>query len=180
MIAVSDAVKAAYNDGQTNSYSRFKSRRSRRAFRADNGPGTVRVEGRTIILPRKRGGRVEMAERLRFSGSIREVTITQDGGRWFACITVKTDAEPAPKRDAPIEGVDVGVRKLAVCSDGRAFAYPNALDRLDRKIDRLNARIEESSNEYGKNPQVQPPRASLRPPPQDVRQARVHAVRRQA
>ena len=48
-------------------------------------------------------------------------------------------------------GVDVGVRKVAVCSDGRAFAYPDALDRLDRKIDRVNAKIDKSRNEYGKN-----------------------------
>ena len=151
VIAVSDAVKTAYNDGQSNSYPRFKSRRSRRAFRADNGPGTIRCEDRTIVLPRKMGGTVRMAERLRFSGSIREVTIVQDGGRWFACVAVKTADTPAPKRRTPIVGVDVGVRKLAVCSDGRAFAYPGALDRLDRKIDRLNAKIDKSRNEYGKN-----------------------------
>ena len=75
------------------------------------------------------GVRVEMAERLRFAGSIREVTITQDGGRWFACITVKKDEQPAPKRAAPIEIVDVGVRKLAVYSDGRVVAYPAALEQ---------------------------------------------------
>ena len=149
--AVEDAVAAYYNSAQPNDAPRFKGRRSRRAFRADNGPDTVHVDGREIVLPKKMGGRVEMAERLRFAGSIREVTITQDGGRWFACITVRTDDEPAPQRDAPIEGVDVGVRKLAVCSDGRNFSYPDALDRLDRKIDRLNARIDKSKNEYGKN-----------------------------
>ena len=149
--AVSDAVKAAYNDGQPNAAPTFKGRRSRSAFRADNGPGTIRCEDRTIVLPKKMGGRVEMAERLRFAGSIREVTIVQDGGRWFACVTVKTGERPAPKRAAPVEGVDVGVRKLAVCSDGRNFSYPDALDRLDRKIDRLNARIDKSKNEYGKN-----------------------------
>lgn len=34
--------------------------RSRRAFRADNGPRTVRCEDRIIILPRKIGRAVEM------------------------------------------------------------------------------------------------------------------------
>ena len=151
VIAVSDAVKAAYNDGQTNSYPRFKSRRSRRAFRADNGPGTVRCEDRTIILPRKMGRRVEMAERLRFAGSIREVTIVQDGGRWFACVAVKTNDEPAPQRAAPVEGVDVGVRKLAVVSDGRVADFPRKIASVDRRLNRMNAKIDKSRNEYGRN-----------------------------
>ena len=149
--AVDRAVAAYYNRAQENEAPTFKGQRSRRSFRTDNGPGTIRCEDSTIVLPRKMGGTVEMVERLRFAGSIREVTITQDDGRWFACITVRTDAEPAPERAAPVEGVDVGVRKLAVISDGRAFAYPTALDRLDRKIDRLNARIDKSKNEYGKS-----------------------------
>ena len=80
-----NAVTAYYNRTQANEAPRFESRRSRRAFRADSGPGTVRCEDKTIVLPRKIGGAVEMAERLPFAGSVREVTIAQDGGRWFAC-----------------------------------------------------------------------------------------------
>ena len=86
--SVENAVTAYYNRAQANDAPRFEGRQSRRSFHADNGPDTIRVDGREIILPKKMGGRVEMAERLRFAGSIREVTITQDGGRWFACITV--------------------------------------------------------------------------------------------
>ena len=162
--AVENAVAAYYNRAHANEAPHFKSRRSRRAFRADNGPGTVRCEDRTIILPRKMGGTVEMSERLRFAGSIREVTITQDGGRWFACVAVRTDDRPAPKRAAPIEIVDVGVRKLAVVSDGRVADFPRKIvsdgrvadfprkiASVDRRLNRLNARIDKSRNEYGKN-----------------------------
>ena len=47
---------------------------------------------------------MSMAESLRFAGSVREVTIAQDGGRWFLCTSVQTDYERAPKRDARVEG----------------------------------------------------------------------------
>lgn len=50
------------------------------------------------------GGRVSMAESLRFADSVREVTIAQDGGRWFLCTSVQTDYERAPKQDVRVEG----------------------------------------------------------------------------
>ena len=45
-------------------FPRFKRRRHEEGFRADNGPATVRVDGRTVILPRI--GRVAMVEQLGF------------------------------------------------------------------------------------------------------------------
>ena len=54
--AVENAVAAYYNRAQANDAPRFKGRRSRRSFQADNGPDTVRVDGREMILPKKEGG----------------------------------------------------------------------------------------------------------------------------
>ncbi len=56
---------------------------SGRGFRADNGLCTVRVDGKVAILPKI--GPVQMVERLRFAGSIREVIINRTAGTWFAC-----------------------------------------------------------------------------------------------
>ena len=84
-------LRAGQPAGRRVGFPRFKRRKHEQGFRADNGPGTVRVDGKTVILPRI--GRVGMVEELRFSGSIREVTVNR---------TV---------------GVDVGVGTLAVCAD---------------------------------------------------------------
>ena len=51
---------------------------------------TVRVDGKTVVLPKI--GRVAMVEELRFRGSIREVTINRTAGTWFACFCVEDGA----------------------------------------------------------------------------------------
>ena len=69
-----------------------------------------------------------MREDLRFEGSIREVTIVQDAGRWFACVTVRTSDLPLPLTQTFRVGVDVGVKTLATCSDGTAVRQPSCLE----------------------------------------------------
>ena len=150
VIAVGDAVKAWKSDKQANHFPVFKSRRRhRRAFRADNGPDTVRCVGNRIQLAKI--GAVKMREELRFEGSIREVTIVQDAGRWFACVTVRTADLPLPLTQTFRVGVDVGVKTLATCSDGRRFDNPRALKRNERKLRRVDKSIARSRNVHGKN-----------------------------
>ena len=59
-------------------FPRFKRRRHEQGFRADNGPDTVRVAGKAVIMPKI--GSVAMVEELRWHGSIREVTINRTAG----------------------------------------------------------------------------------------------------
>ena len=59
-------VKAGQRSGRRVGFPRFKRRKHEQGFRADNGPDTVRVDGRVVILPKI--GRVAMAEGLRFRG----------------------------------------------------------------------------------------------------------------
>ena len=80
-------VKAGQRSGRRVGFPRFKRRRHEQGFRADNGPDTVRVDGKAVILPKI--GRVAMVEDLRFRGSIREVTINRTAGTWFACFCVE-------------------------------------------------------------------------------------------
>ena len=72
-------VKAGQRSGRRIGFPRFKRRRHEQGFRADNGPDTVRVDGKVVILPKI--GRVAMVEDLRFRGSIREVPSTGRLGR---------------------------------------------------------------------------------------------------
>ena len=72
-------VKAGLRSGRRVGFPRFKRRRHEQGFRADNGPDTVRVDGKTVILPKI--GMVAMVEDLRFRGSIREGPSTGRLGR---------------------------------------------------------------------------------------------------
>ena len=92
--------------------------------------------GRTVILPRI--GRVTMVEHLRFSGRIDEVTVNRTAGRWFACFSVETGEPLPPVKDGPTVGVDVGIEKLAVCSDGTVVENPKALKPALRRLRNLD------------------------------------------
>ena len=91
------AVKAGGRSGRRCGFPRFKRRKHEQGFRADNGPDTVRVDGKTVVLPKI--GCVAMVEELRFRGSIREVTINRTAGTWFASFVRRgRPAGPAGER----------------------------------------------------------------------------------
>ena len=115
-------VKTGQRPSRRVGFPRFKRRKHEQGFRADNGPDTVGVEGKAVVLPRI--GRVAMVEQLRFRGSIREVTVNRTAGVWFACFCVEDGQEPPPIRGGPTVGVDVGVGSMAVCSDGTTVDNP--------------------------------------------------------
>ena len=83
-------VKAGLRSGRRVGFPRFKRRRHEQGFRADNGPDTVRVDGKVVILPKI--GRIAMVEDLRFRGSIREVTVNRTARTWFACFCIYRSA----------------------------------------------------------------------------------------
>ena len=144
------AVKAGKHPGRRVGFPRFKRRKHEQGFRADNGPDTVRVDGKTVLLP-KALGRVAMLEELRWTGSIREVTINRTAGVWFASFTVE-DGQPAPPvKDGPTIDVDVGVGTLAVCSNGLQVENPKALKGALRRLRRMDKAIARSRNVHGRS-----------------------------
>ena len=58
--------------------------------------------------------------------------------RWFAAVTVETGDEPPTKRVGAT--VDVGVKTLAVCSDGIEYSNPKPLKRSLGRLARLQRR----------------------------------------
>ena len=134
--------------GQRVGFPRFKRRRHEQGFRADNGPDTVRTDGRTVLLPKI--GRVAMVEDLRFTGSIREVMVNQTAGVWFACFCIEDGQAPPEVTEGPTIGVDVGVGTVAVCSDGMVVGNPRALARGLRGLRQVDRAIARSRNVHGK------------------------------
>jgi putative transposase len=92
-------LKSGRPSGRRVGFPRYKRRKHEQGFRADNGPDTVRVDGKAVILPRT--GRVGMVERLRFVGSIREVTINRTAGVWFASSAWRTGRKLLPSKMVP-------------------------------------------------------------------------------
>ncbi|GHO64800.1 transposase [Ktedonobacter sp. SOSP1-52] len=106
-------------------YPRFKSKK--RAIGGARFTGTIRVYPDAIQLPRLGLLRLKEHDYVPMSVKISSATISEHGGRWYVSICVHEEqAEPMPANGEVI-GVDLGIKTLAVVSDGRTFDNPKAL-----------------------------------------------------
>lgn len=132
--------------GQKPGYPRFKKKGARDSFRADNGPRTssghaVECDGKTIKL--SMCGVVKMREQLRFSGRTIAATVSKQADGWYVAILVDTNDCLSGPLDRGAVGVDLGIKQLAILSDGAVFpslkphrAAHRRLVRLSRSLSR--------------------------------------------
>ena len=116
-------------------FPRFKSRKDKQNFLC---PQHCRVdfEKGTITIPKAKD--IPAVLHRRFKGTVKTVTISMTPSeRYFASVLVDTSMQgmkpSEPRRDTTV-GIDLGIKSLAVCSDGRTFANPK---NLQRSLDRL-------------------------------------------
>ena len=123
-----------------------KKGRCKDAFYVSNDK--FRLDGKRVRLPRI--GWMKMRESLRLDGKIVGATVSRIADRWFLSVQVETEVfplqqvqgRPSPsKTQAAVVGVDLGLKHLAVLSDGRTFDNPKPLRRALRKLRRLNRRL---------------------------------------
>lgn len=121
--------------GKLVGFPQFKARERSRAAWAYT-TGAFGVADRTgVKLPRI--GRVHTHERVAErigAGRIVRATVSRSAGRWFVVFTVeRADAFLAAPKGPPI-GVDLGVKTLAVVSDGRRIQNPKHLANAQRRL----------------------------------------------
>ncbi|GHO80536.1 transposase [Ktedonobacter sp. SOSP1-85] len=113
-------------------YPRFKSKK--RGLGGARFTGTIRVSPDAIQLPRLGLLRLKEHNYVPMNAKIGSATIYEHSGRWYVSICVHEEQlEPTPATGEVI-GVDLGIKTLAVVSDGRTFDNPKA---LRKKITRL-------------------------------------------
>ena len=83
-------------------------------------------------------------------GQVRNVTVSQAGGKWFASIQTQREVEtPLPASETAI-GIDVGIARFATMSDGSHVAalnsFKNHQQRLARYQRRMSRKVKFSSN----------------------------------
>jgi len=122
--------------------------RSRDACRFTTGAIRVEPDRHHVVLPRL--GRIrthestrKLARRLeQGTARILAATISRQGGRWFVSFTCQVQrAVPGPHRPGWRVGVDVGIRHLAVLSDGRRVPNPAPLQQAQRRLRRRNRQL---------------------------------------
>lgn len=127
--------------GEKPGFPKYKSKkRSRNTFTMR---GCIHVYPNGIQLPRI--GRVRLKERGYLPSEnevkILSVNISERAGRWFVSLQVEEDRPEPEPATGPAIGVDLGIKTLAVCSDGAIFESPHALVEAERKLARLNREL---------------------------------------
>lgn len=121
-------------DGKRVGFPKFKSRkRGYGSFYLSNDKFTV--DGHWIRVPKL--GWVHMTESLRFDGKIMSARISERAGYWFVSIQVQLSAPARLVPDRTI-GVDLGIKALAVDSDGEVFENQKHLAAAHKQLRRLN------------------------------------------
>ena len=124
--------------GRRVGFPRFRSKdRTTPRFAYTTGSyGLVPDDPKALRLPRI--GRVHCMENVekRVGGArVLRMTVSRRAGRWYAALTVERadDAPLIPPKGGTV-GVDLGVRTLAVLSDGTMIANPHALGMSERRL----------------------------------------------
>lgn len=117
-------------------YPRFKRREGREKFCAADEPGRFQVRDKSIRLPVI--GWIRMRERLRFAGTPKRVTVSREGGRWFASIMVDAPDSPQCRQPGEVIGVDLGVKTLATLSNGERVEGPKAAKKAQKQLRRAD------------------------------------------
>ena len=116
-------------------FPKFKSRKSKQSFQCPQHCNVDFVKG-TITIPKAKD--IPAVLHRRFKGTVKTVTVSMTpSGRYFVSVLVDTTIQELPasaiQGDTAL-GIDLGIKSLAVCSDGRTFDNPK---NLQRSLDRL-------------------------------------------
>lgn len=123
-------------------FPRFKSRKSRQSFLC---PQHCRVDfaKETITIPKAKD--IPAVLHRKFRGAVKTVTVSMTpSGKYYASVLVDSSiqqlqaAEPQEKTTV---GIDLGVKSLAVCSDGRTFENTKNLQRSLHRLAMLQKRL---------------------------------------
>src|SRR6266852_8375461 len=117
-------------------YPKFKSRK--KGIGGFRLTGTIHVFEKSIQLPRLGNLRLKEHGYLPVGAKVAQATVSECAGRWYVSIQVTQEAAEPPPAVGPVIGVDLGIKTLAVVSDGREIANPKALRTRIKKLQRLS------------------------------------------
>jgi putative transposase len=128
---------AGFKSGKKRGYPTFKTKRkSKPAFYLANDRFTVGDHWVEI----SKLGRVNLPEKLRFSGKILCARVSKTASWWFISITVELPDEAIHNTRPPI-GLDAGLNRLATLSDGRQFENQKPLRTLLKRLRAANKQL---------------------------------------
>ena len=107
---------------------RFKKKGKHDSFYLESGSKAkplIRSDGKRVKLPSI--GWVRLTEELPVRAT-HNCVISRTADKWFIAIKYEVE-KPSIEADRPSVGVDIGIKELAVCSNGKVFYNPKAYRR---------------------------------------------------
>jgi len=96
--------------------------------------GAIHVTETHIRLPRIGWLRLQEHGYIPTEGiRVLSVTVSESAGHWFVSVQCKEEIEVTQATGEPI-GVDLGIKEMAVCSDGQRFENPKPLRKAQIKL----------------------------------------------
>ena len=121
-------------------YPKFKTKR--KGLGSFRLTGSIHVYEKAIDLPRLGRLRLKECGYLPTGGvQVLSATVSEEAGRWFVSVQVEEEVPDPPKASGSPIGVDVGINRLAQCSDGRVVENPQALRAELKRLKRLHRRL---------------------------------------
>ena len=116
-------------------FPRFKSRKDRQSFLCPQHCRVDFTDG-TITVPKSKD--IPAVLHRKFKGTVKTVTVSMTpSGKYYASVLVDTSMQEIQPLEPVLRtslGIDLGIKSLAVCSDGRTFENPK---NLQKNLDRL-------------------------------------------
>ena len=151
--AFQNFFRGAKRGGQRVGYPKFKSKRNQcKSYKSKRVGANIAVVGNKVKLPKL--GLVKCRISKEVKGRILNATVSQNpSGKYFVSICC-TDVEIEPmKPTGAVVGIDLGIKDLAITSDGQKFPnnkYTNAAEDKLRKLQRQLSRKTKGSNRWEK------------------------------
>ncbi len=154
-------------------YPRFKSRKDKQSVRYQTNAFTFR-DGRITLAKQDEPLEISWSRPLPDDAKLISATVSKDKAeRYFISILVETDIQPLPQTSADV-GIDVGIKTLAMCSNGNKLENPRPLykaaKRLRLKQRRLSRKVKGSNNRNKQRIKVAKQHAKIR----DIRTDNIH------
>jgi putative transposase len=119
-------------------FPRYKVKKdNRQSFHLNNDK--FRVSDHSLYVPKL--GWVNMAEALRFEGKIMGAVVSKAAGRWYVSISVEMDRPETTIFPRASAGLDLGLKRLVVLSDGTQYENQVLLRSELTHLKRLSRRL---------------------------------------
>jgi putative transposase len=155
------------------SFPRFHSKkRDKQSFRV---PQFVSVSGDKIKFPKFREGITVNLHRA-IEGDIKFATVSRNrAGQYYVSITVDREMEDLPRVNKEV-GIDLGIKTLAVCSDGQVYENIKPYRTLENRIRILQKALSRSVKGSNTREKTKKKLAKLHQRIADIRNNHLHKV----